>query len=204
MKKQLLIILAITAFSCSISLNTKAQLIQKGKMIVDVYYGYPNLFTAAMKTAYNNSITESVKVSGIGPIGGKFEYLLSDKIGLALNINYANSSVKGSGVGSDNVTVYNYKVTIPRFRVFPIINVHYATSEQLDPYFLVGAGYGNFTTKLESNDPNFTEESVSGLGHFSMRVGTGLRYFFTDNIGAHLEFGIGGGGLFQIGVSGKF
>jgi opacity protein-like surface antigen len=36
------------------------------------------------------------------------------------------------------------------------------------------------------------------------RIGVGLRYFFTDNLGANLGLGFGQGGLINVGISAKF
>jgi len=203
MKKLTLIILAIIAMNCLTFQKANAQCIEKGKMLIDVYYGYPNLFTQTLKSGYDNTIKEDVKISGIGPFGAKYEYLLSNKVGIALNINYANSIVKGKGEDYNGI-VYDYKVSVPRFRIFPLFNFHFATTDQLDPYFLIGGGYGSFKMNLTSDDPDFEEESISGLGNVAFRVGIGTRYFFTDKFGANLELGLGGGGLLQFGVTGKF
>jgi opacity protein-like surface antigen len=210
MKKFTLIIIAATAMNCFNTMNAKAQCIEKGKMIIDVYYGFPNLLSSYIRSAYDNTVTEGVTTTATGPFGGKFEYLLADKIGIAININYANSSIKGTGSGTDNfninpAAIYTYKISIPRFRVFPVLNFHFATSDNLDPYFLVGAGYCSFKYKFESDEPGFdNEESITGLGNFAFRVGVGTRYFFTKNLGLNLEFGLGGGGLLQFGVATKF
>ena len=38
----------------------------------------------------------------------------------------------------------------------------------------------------------------------SYKIGVGMRYFFTENIGANLALGLGQGGLVNVGVSAKF
>ena len=47
---------------------------------------------------------------------------------------------------------------------------------------------------LKSSDPN-NSYSTSGAAFsipLSVRVGLGMNYFFTENIGMNLEFGLGG------------
>ena len=69
---------------------------------------------------------------------------------------------------------------------------------------MLGAGYGNRSFTFKSTDPNYTEASVKSLIPVASRIGVGLRYFFTDNIGANLALGFGQGGLLNAGISFKF
>lgn len=203
MRKILFIVFAVLAVNLCNSNFANSQCIEKGNVIVDASYGFPNLFSAVLKSSYKNSgvVQTDFKIGTMGPIGIQGEYLLSDKIGLGLCITYANSSVKYNELV--NTTTYNYKISVPRVRVLPTFNFHFATSENLDPYFIIGIGYSSWKLKYESNDPNFTGGSLSSSVPVAWRSAVGLRYFFTDNIGAHLEFGIGGA-LVLGGVSFKF
>ena len=68
-------------------------------------------------------------------------------------------------------------------------NFHFLESnDNLDAYFMVGAGYGNRSFKFESTDPDYTDETIDGLIPVASRVGVGMRYFFTDNIGLNLGY----------------
>ena len=54
-----------------------------------------------------------------------------------------------------------------------------------------------------SADSNYVDEKVEGLLPVAMRIGAGMRYFFTDNIGANVAIGIGQGGILNAGLSFK-
>lgn len=185
MKKTLLIFSAVLLFSSFGS----AQIIAKGNVLVDAYYGFPNLWTSVLKAAYAGSPTAvGIKIGTFGPVGGRVEYLLSDKVGLGLDFQTANSSVSWT-----DSTIYNYKVSANRIRFCPRINVHFGNSENLDLYGAFGIGYKNSTLKFTSNDPNFGENSGNiSLTPVTWRMAIGIRYFFTKNIGAGLEMGLGG------------
>ena len=45
---------------------------------------------------------------------------------------------------------------------------------------------------------------TSSLFPVAARIGVGMRYFFTENIGANLGLGLGQGGLVNIGITAKF
>jgi outer membrane protein W len=202
MRKIFFVIIAVIAVNFYSSNKANAQCIEQGNVIVDASYGFPNLYTSILKAAYENSGTtqSGFKIGTMGPIGLQGEYLLSDKIGIGLCFTYANSSVEWTETAT---TTYNYKVSVPRIRVLPTFNFHFATSDALDPYFILGVGYSSWSLKYESNDPTFTGGSISSSVPVAWRSAIGLRYFFTDNIGARLEFGIGGA-LVLGGVSFKF
>lgn len=182
--------------------QVKSQAVEEGNVLIDAYYGFPNLATAALKTLYaNGSQVLDLKIGGLGPLGGRVEYMLADKIGLGLEVNYANSYVEW---GEDSLNLrYTYKVSAPRMRILPRFNFHFSSSESLDAYFAIGAGYYNIKYKFESNDPNYSPASEEGLIPFTARVAVGMRYFFTENIGLGAEFGLGGP-LVTFGAAIKF
>lgn len=200
MKKLFILVSFISLFGGMQIANGQA--VEQGNMLVDGFYGFPNLLTAALRTSYANGTTvDGIKIGGFGPVGGRFEYLLSDKVGIGLEYNMANSYVKYTETPS--TTTYNYEVSASRMRIFPRFNFHFSNNEKLDAYFSAGAGYYKVKYKFESNDPNYTEESVDGIIPFTVRAAVGVRYFFTENIGLSGEFGLGGV-LATGGVSFKF
>ena len=133
--------------------------------------------------------------------------MLSDKIGLGLDANYTNTFVDYNQNTTDangDPATYNYKVGRSVIRAMVRMNVHFATSDVLDPYFNIGAGYRTSSFYFDSSDPNYDASSVSyNFIPFAMRVGAGLRYYFTDNLGINVEVGFGGGSLAAGGITYK-
>ncbi len=93
---------------------------------------------------------------------------------------------------------------MPRFRIFPTVNFHLGNSERFDPYFSVGAGYSKFKVDVKTDAKDVENVNFTVPGSLALRGEFGMRYFFTDNIGAHVQFGIGGGPLVAGGLSLKF
>jgi hypothetical protein len=186
-----------------ISNLAQAQVYEKGKVVIDAYYGFPNLWTSILQSEVNNSTTAQnagVTVSSIGPLGGRIEYLLSSKIGFGVDFSYANTTAKYT----DQSTNYNYQISIPRWRVVPRINIHLGHDTKLDPYFAFGVGYVNSSYSYKTNDPNYTGLATTrSLVPVSVMAKFGMRYFITDHIGLGVEVGLGGP-LATGGVTVKF
>lgn len=168
----------------------KAQVVEEGNVIIDAYYGWPNLWTSVLKDIVRPN-DNSASVGTFGPVGGRVEYMLSDKIGLGMDVHSATSSVSWDSTWTGGS--YTYKVSVNRLRVCPRIHIHFSQNENLDFYGGFGIGYRNSNVKVSTTDPNYGEESVSvTLVPVTWRAAIGLRYFFTENIGAGLEMGLGG------------
>ena len=81
---------------------------------------------------------------------------------------------------------------------------HFLDNDALDAYAMVGAGYKQRTYFYETNEPGYEDDSIDGINPIAFRIGAGMRYFFTDNIGANLAIGFGQGGLINGGISARF
>lgn len=176
--------------------KSTAQVYEKGNFVIDAFYGFPNLFSGIVKSAADLSYSNS-KVTSIGPLGLTAEYLVGEKFGIGLEATYSSTRVKASGGG------YDYEFQYNRMRILPRVNFHFGSSDKFDPYLTVGAGYANFEAKTKTTDPNVTDLNFSTPGGLATRVGFGLRYFISDNIGVMVEGGIGGA-LIRGGLAVKF
>ncbi|MEI8203462.1 MAG: outer membrane beta-barrel protein [Bacteroidota bacterium] len=202
--------ISLIVFALSLNLvHSQTNCISKGKSLIDVYYGFPNFYSNIITQEYNNSydLTRGVKpnynISGFGPIGLKYEYLLTDEIGLGLNLFYASTSLKWSDA------TYNYKTTVTRFRAAVTANWHFSPTPDFDPYVMVHLGYANFNYTFDQTSINDSipaihpKPDLKFMLPVAMRIGIGARYFFTKNIGINAEVGLGGVVLTG-GVSLKF
>ncbi|MGB3947120.1 MAG: porin family protein [Bacteroidia bacterium] len=191
MKKSTTIVIAALAIFIS-SFNSVAQnCVKQGSFIIAGFYGYPYVTGAVIKTIGQNTD----KVKNLNHIGGKLEYMVSDKIGLGIEATYASASV----MYQDSVMNW-YKAGIKKLRVLPKMNVHFGTTESLDPYFTVGAGYKS--TDIYVEGPEDSGSLNINLVPVSMRIGVGLHYFFTDYVGLNAEVGLGGPAI-QVGLAVK-
>jgi len=211
MKKTLLTFVAFSMLG--LTSQVEAQVVEQGKVIVDGYYGFPNLYSSIFKTAYANSGTEvNLKIGSMGPVGIRGEYLISNKIGFGLDLGMNSTTLTYSeptqvyNSTTDTYTTMNYDYTFKTQKIGAIVtfNYHFIENDNFDAYFVFGAGYGNRTFDFKSTDPSYSSQSIKGLIPVASKIGFGMRYFFTENIGANLAVGAGQGGLVNIGLSAKF
>ena len=202
MKKLILPLLALTMMLAPKKSN--AQAIEEGNVIIDAYYGFPNLYSTIFKAAYESSNSTGLTLGSQGPLGIRAEYLITDKVGFGIDLGMNSSSISYSEADINNNIIYDYKFSTRKIGAIFTFNYHFVENDKLDAYFVVGGGYGNRNFKFTSTDPNYIEESVESLIPISYKIGVGMRYFFTENIGANLALGLGQGGIANVGVSAKF
>lgn len=211
MKKTLLAL--FVGVSTMFSTDVNAQAVEEGNVLIDAYYGFPDLYKSTFKTAYANSGTAvDIKIGGIGPVGGRFEYLLTDKVGLGLDVVYNSAKLTWQDTGSEynettgnyDTKVYTYEASTAKVGAIVTFNFHFVDNDKLDLAGVLGAGYSNRNFKYTSTDPDYTGGSVSGLIPVGFKLGAVMRYFFTDNVGLNLGISLGQGGLLNGGLSVKF
>ncbi len=213
MKKLILPLIALTMMLASNKSN--AQAIGEGKIIVDGYYGFGNLYNAVFE-ALASSSGSNITNGFMGPLGVRGEYLISDKVGFGLDLGYSSASMNYNetitSYNYDNnanpittTDTYNYSVKSSKIGAMITFNYHFVESDKFDAYFVTGLGYGNRTTTYASSYADYiVPSSTSSLFPVAARIGVGMRYFFTENIGANLGLGLGQGGLVNFGITAKF
>ncbi len=187
---------------------TNAQIVEKGTKLIDVYYGWPNLWTNVAKKSLTDANSYQIKVGSLGPIGGRLEYLASDRVGLGIEVNYSNTSVSWNADtrdGNGNNVVYNYKVSVPRVRAMFAFNFHFGASEEFDAYWKLAAGYSSLSFTYSTNDPTYNDDRINfDLFPVAIRTAVGGRYFITENFHLNAELGLGGGPLMAFGIGTRF
>ncbi|MDF2448278.1 MAG: hypothetical protein K0R26_782 [Bacteroidota bacterium] len=186
----------------------------KGKFIIDAYYGYPYMVGKYIKNIVSESGAGNIEVSNLNHLGGKFEYMVNDVIGLGMDYTYASVTAKYTETHS----VFNYATNqyedqnnvytlgLSKQRMLAKINIHFATSKYLDPYATGGIGYKQ--TRVYSSNINDQKEvydvsQTLNILPVAFRLGIGMRYYFIKNVGVAIEAGLGGPAV-QFGISAKF
>ncbi|MBL4863166.1 MAG: outer membrane beta-barrel protein [Crocinitomicaceae bacterium] len=211
MKKILFLFGAMLTISTSVSAQTP---VGEGNIIIDPYIGVPNWANSIL---YSNLETENstwtnYKVNGgVLSYGGRVEYMMADNFGIGIDLNYELSGYNYDMVDSTYVPstdgytteTNNYDYKAKKLRAMARLNYHFVQNDRVDAYAGFAGGYKYVNRKATVNnqdDANSTELS-GALIPVSIRLAIGARFYFTDNIGAHVELGAGGGGLLQFGLS---
>ncbi len=205
MKKKILLLGIILASSVSLFAQTE---VAKGDIIIDPYVG---VMQSNMLRSEPNDVNEisNWKLNG-GQLayGGRFEYMLADKFGLGIDFNYVKSGSKYDYIGTDgqgNPAAYTWDYTAKKIRAMVRMNYHFVQNETVDAYMGGGLGYKHTTRAWTISDPNDQSglEQEKALIPMAFRLAVGTRFYFTQNIGAMIELGLGGGTPLQFGLSVK-
>lgn len=199
MKKVLLVVL-LAAFGFGSANKANAQAFEQGKSYIQVGYGFGNFIQAVFST-YESY--DAYKFSTMGPMFGKYEYAISDKVGIGLNVAYASANVDyRTSYFDQNFDLTDLDATIKwsTISVLGRLNLHFGDHDRIDPYWGVGIGYRTASWKWEYSDPNYTgNESFDSVMPFGFETTFGTRFLFTDNIGAYAEIGLAKA-VFQAGL----
>jgi hypothetical protein len=147
--------------------------------------------------------------------------MIADKVGVGADINYEVSGFSFDYIdyqydasgdviyvnGDPQYTSYTDKYTAKKLRAMFRLNYHFFQSDKVDVYTGFAAGYKSVNREFTTtpSNPMSTNESFNqALIPISGRLAIGTKIYFTQNIGAHVELGVFGGGLIQFGLSAKF
>jgi len=185
------LLFAVSLFSAN---SLKAQ-IGQGTILIEPYYGFASTGKSLL-TVYNQSGTSTV--SSLGPVGLRFNYMLSEKFGLGIDGNHQAMSLDYTD------GTFNYTVSRNVFRVMLNTHLIILSEASFQLYGNIGAGFRNPAWTFTSDDPNYIEETVPGIMPVAFKLGLGGRYMFTDNLGIHAEVNLGGGSNANGGLSFAF
>lgn len=181
-----------------VSSPVQAQAIDQGRVLVDIYHGFPNLWTATIRTVVREaSLPIDLQTRSIGPLGGRIEYMATRRFGVGLDVYYARSEVSYTAEGKDlegNPATYSYEVSVPRPRVVLRGNFHLGNSERIDPYLALGLGYSGTKVVIRTDDPFLDANQFSFPVSIPLayRIGFGTRVMLTRYVGLSGEIGLGG------------
>ncbi len=208
MKKILTI---ITAALLSSTLNAQSP-VTTGNVIIDPYIGFPQ--SNATRSEPTGAMNYKLN-GGLLSYGGRVEYMVAENFGVGVDVNYVksgnnydyNDTLYSVNTGMyDSLVSYNYDYTAQKTRIIARLNYHFVQNDRVDAYVGFGAGYKFAKRVWTLEDPNASYDANldKALVPVAFRVAIGTRIYFTENIGAMLELGAGGGGILQFGLSAKF
>jgi hypothetical protein len=175
--------------------NIHAQAFEKGNVNIDIGLGLGVYKTTTTFTTpeYNffgiiippQTITdEDGAASTMIPIG--FEYGISNKFGLGVELGFVNYFVEDSTENDDGTTTFNLTKTVKSVDFMIFCNYHLLNSEKNDLF--IGMGIGG--SRVVWNFKDSGEEYSGGGSIFKLYIKD--RIFFSDNIGVLFNLGYTG------------
>lgn len=202
MKRALLFsILSTLLFTTSFAQETEP--VQLGAMrkfdfIVEPFYGFPNFYKGILAGKANYSDGEiSVKSEGIGPLGGRIEFMLSDKFGLGVETAYVHGKITRTYTNSNGEVDYIGTISRTKIGAIATFNFHFSKNEMFDAYGTGGLGYKYSQVIREDK---FANANIQLNLPVAWRLGIGARFFPVPMWGISMNAGVGQGGLINIGT----
>ena len=190
--------------------NSTAQAFEEGTSSASIGYGFgkigyninPRFKNTVLARMYG--IGSVYQFSYLGPLFLKYEYAISDKFGLGLNVSYLTSTAEFTSTDFKN-EVFNNSINRTGYNIMMRFNWHFGDHDMIDPYFGLAGGYKNNIWSSDFEDQGLWQHEVnmSSLYPVGIEATFGTRFLFTDNVGAYVEIGLARA-FFQFGVTGKF
>jgi len=178
--------------------------LEQGNINFSLGYGIPNFAKVGLAAQYATffdlySYTYTTK-GIVGPISFKGEYMVMDKLGAGISVNFVKASLTYPYSPSQTFTE-----TVSKLNFLIRGNYHFVTTDVLDIYTGLGFGYnGIFRNRTTSPLPDYNYIHSGNLpvynkSPFTGEISIGLKLFVTDNFGFYTEIGIAKA-IFQLGV----
>lgn len=171
---------------------------KEGDKFVSLGYGYGMSYIFDAYSDYGNFSS-----SRFGPITGKFEYAITDKIGIGGSVNYFHSTCSWNydDLGLFGWDTFGWDVT--RASLIGRINYHFITKEEMDLYAGAGFGIQEWKWKYEFSGAAGNTLIAPSFGFMQMEAGVGFRYYLIPNLAIYTEAGFGMAYI-QAGTTFKF
>lgn len=210
MKKLLILtlgLLPLFSFSQIDENELSFDVFKQDESFVNIGYGLGN-FTQSIFKAGVNQDEVNLQYTGVGPLFAKYEYAFAEKIGIGVNIAYAQATADylyKDQTTSDGSRLLEETLDWKSYSVLLRLNWHFGNNEKVDPYFGIGAGYRDAVWTATNNDPeqDFQSVEINNPLNFGMDLTFGSRFMFSENIGAYAEVGFAKAVL-QFGLTAKF
>jgi len=171
-----------------------AQIVEKGNASLEAYFGAPDIYKIVFRSALGNSVY-NVNTRAQGPFGARFDYMLSKRIGIGADIWYVNTTINGIYNPTNTTTAAANNIyfdgKLMRINLVPRLTIHLSKHDKFDPYFHAGVGFLYSRFQFSSTNKSAYNEK-NPLGPIAFRVGMGLKYYFTPELGAVIDAGLGG------------
>ena len=156
--------------------------VKKGNKIIDAFYGVT--FNNYGASTLNNYWPRPNNITNKYCIGGAFEYLVNNKIGIGAEITYRELSGSGDDYRSDssyyNPEIFKMDIKYEKLRTFAKINVHFYKTNKVD--FYSNFGLGLVFERIEINQkppsinyPIFQKYRNDNRTTFGIKAGLGSR-----------------------------
>jgi hypothetical protein len=203
-------LLTATAFAVNLSALTP------GKAHAQKYQGQMNATAGAsfsITGLFVNAVLATVDQAGgvntssIPGLNAMFDYGVSDRFSVGAAYYYQSFTTNFTSYTDTSGTVQNgdFKLALIRQNAGARMLFHFGENENLDVYAGARVGFTFWSTKSDVPANSGLDLDVSAIRSRMLPQGIfGMRYYFTDNIGANVELAVGPPYFMMIGLNARF
>ena len=192
----------IFIFLLLVSLVTvKGIAFEKASSSVQIGYGIGNI-NQVVFSYYKAELEYDLKKTG--PFFLKYEYALTNRIGIGVNFSYASAVLNYHTILYDES--YRTKINWQVLNILGRLNYHFLIREKWDAYVGIGLGYRNESWDYSYSPELNVRDEKANLGNFSpigAELTIGARYLLSSHFGFYTELGVATA-IFQIGLNFRF
>ena len=173
--------------------------VKKGNKIIDAFYGVT--FNNNGSPIFSNYAIIPDNITDKYCVGGAFEYLVNDKIGIGAEITYRELSGSSDDYRNDssyiNPQIFKMDIKYEKLRTFAKINVHFYKTNKVDFYSNFGLGLVFERKEINQEPPSFNYPNYQKYNNdnrmtFGIKTGLGLRLYLSNEFAVNAELSIGG------------
>jgi hypothetical protein len=169
-----------------------AQNFRKGNHLLSAGYGLGTAYQASALTyGFTVRDLDSSTTAGhiLGPMYFKYEYGLSQWIGLSISYAWLNSNTEVTYIAPKDSAPCNAKIRYSTFSLLGRMNLHFApSSKYFDPYVGLGAGIRNYHFEMSSDERNFKKRSETYYSP-GFEITFGVRGYIIPSLAIYAEIG---------------
>jgi hypothetical protein len=198
----------------------------KNDLLFEAYYGYaiPGVVLAEINGLSNAGWTNSAgypytsKTSVLGPIGLRMQYMVSDNLGIGLDVNFEQKSGSWESLNvqydENGLIIYDesFKAILTntegefqvwKLKVMARFSWELINTERFTLNWANSIGFKAGDRTLIDPAEDLFLAGEGDVFPIAIRSALGARFFFTENIALNTEAGLFGGGLLLAGLSYK-
>lgn len=198
------------------SFESKSNYLNINYGFIDLYKKDLNKLSSEVKNSNNfassfplNNVTYDIK--SLGPIFFKYEYGLSDDIGIGLTYRYYLANFTETYIYSETTNynsrieykdIGNYKIT--KNALAARLNYHFINEKKIDLFLGFSLGYSvlQYEYSYSSTKPQHVPIQRFEFSEFPLYIGLnlGMRYYIDKNFGINFEVGYENQSIIQTGL----
>lgn len=189
------------------------QAFEQGSLSIDASYGFVargTILNSVDQLSGQNraGMNFDPQTFVVGPVGIRLQYMVFEKFGVGLDLNYQYKKASWNEDDYDYVVgeFDNIQATYSETKIKAMVRTSWVfiNSDNFTMNWANSIGYKGGNRLIEAGDDDNVGIYTADVAPIAFRTAVGARLFITDNININAETGLFGGGWLNVGFGYKF